>query len=81
MKGKIVKGIAGFYYVKTVDGIYVAKARGQFKNSGITPMVGDDVEMQITHVKDRESGKTLEVGLPWVTSRKFCRKTVRYHRS
>ena len=54
MKGKIVKGIAGFYYVKTVDGIYVAKARGQFKNSGITPMVGDDVEMQITHVKDRE---------------------------
>lgn len=54
MKGKIVKGIAGFYYVKTVDGIYVAKAKGQFKNSGITPMVGDDVEMQITHVKDRE---------------------------
>lgn len=55
MRGKIVKGIAGFYYVDTGDEVYVAKARGVFKNTGLTPMVGDDVEIEITHAKDKEA--------------------------
>ena len=41
MKGTIVKGIAGFYYVKHEDKVYQCKARGVFKNDGIKPMVGD----------------------------------------
>ena len=41
MKGTIVKGIAGFYYVKHEDEVYQCKARGVFKNDGIKPMVGD----------------------------------------
>lgn len=41
MKGTIVKGIAGFYYVKHEDNVYQCKARGVFKNDGIKPMVGD----------------------------------------
>ena len=41
MKGTIVKGIAGFYYVKHEDKVYQCKARGIFKNDGIKPMVGD----------------------------------------
>lgn len=43
MKGIIIKGIAGFYYVKTEDRVYQCKARGIFKKDGITPHVGDEV--------------------------------------
>lgn len=43
MKGIIVKGIAGFYYVKAGEKIYQCKARGIFKKDGITPYVGDEV--------------------------------------
>ncbi len=46
MRGKIVKGIAGFYYVFAEDGkIYECKARGIFRNKGIKPLVGDDVSL------------------------------------
>lgn len=43
MKGIIIKGIAGFYYVKAEGKVYQCKARGIFKKDGITPYVGDDV--------------------------------------
>jgi len=48
MRGKIIKGIAGFYYVH--DGhsrIYECKAKGIFRNRKIKPLVGDDVEFDI----------------------------------
>ena len=47
MQGIIVKGIAGFYYVKVDQYVYQCKARGIFKNRGIVPTVGDLVEMQV----------------------------------
>lgn len=43
MKGTIVKGIAGFYYVKTKEELYQCRARGVFKKEGISPAVGDEV--------------------------------------
>ncbi|NLY71785.1 MAG: ribosome small subunit-dependent GTPase A [Clostridiales bacterium] len=43
MQGIIVKGIAGFYYVETEEGIYQCKARGIFRKDGIIPRVGDNV--------------------------------------
>ena len=43
IKGKILKAISGFYYVKTDDAIYECKARGSFRNSNISPLAGDDV--------------------------------------
>ena len=46
MKGTIVKGIAGFYYVKHEDEVYQCKARGNFRNDGIKPMVGDFVTFE-----------------------------------
>lgn len=46
MKGTIVKGIAGFYYVKHEDKIYQCKARGIFKKDDIKPLVGDFVEFE-----------------------------------
>ena len=48
MRGIIIKGIAGFYYVKTEDEIYETKARGVFRKRNITPMVGDNVKISRT---------------------------------
>ena len=48
MQGKIVKGIAGFYYVHIEnEGIFECKARGVFRKDNRKPLVGDDVEMEI----------------------------------
>lgn len=49
MQGKIVKGIAGFYYVHvSCRGVYECKAKGIFRKDNIKPLVGDDVEIEIT---------------------------------
>lgn len=47
MKGLIIKGIGGFYYVKTASGIFQAKGRGIFKKEGITLAVGDQVDIEL----------------------------------
>ncbi len=47
MTGKIVKGIAGFYYVYTPLGLVECKARGIFRKEGIKPLVGDNVEIEL----------------------------------
>ena len=55
MQGKIIKGIAGFYYVHVAgSGVYECKAKGIFRKDGVKPLVGDDVEMEVTHEKDME---------------------------
>lgn len=55
MTGKIIKGIAGFYYVN--DGrnhIYECKAKGIFRNRKIKPLVGDNVEFTILDEEEKE---------------------------
>lgn len=47
LEGRIIKGIGGFYYVKTTDGIYECKARGRFRHDGVMPMVGDKVTISL----------------------------------
>ena len=48
MQGKIVKGIAGFYYVHVVgSGIYECKAKGIFRKDKMKPLVGDNVQIDI----------------------------------
>lgn len=47
MRGKIVKGIAGFYYVHSGERIYECKARGVFRKDNRKPLVGDDVEFTV----------------------------------
>lgn len=48
MTGKILKGIAGFYYVHAGDGnLYECRAKGIFRSRNIKPLVGDDVEFGI----------------------------------
>lgn len=56
MQGIITKGIGGFYYIKTEDGLYECKARGKFRLDELTPMVGDKVEIKI----DNNSKGTIE---------------------
>lgn len=48
MQGKIVKGIAGFYYVYVEGaGIYECKAKGALRNQRLKPLVGDMAEISI----------------------------------
>lgn len=54
MKGKIIRGIAGFYYVHTVDGVYECKARGVFRKDNRKPLVGDDVLMDVVDPEEKK---------------------------
>lgn len=48
MQGKIIKGIAGFYYVYAQnEQTYECKAKGIFRNQNVKPLVGDNVELEI----------------------------------
>ncbi len=47
MEGKIIKGIGGFYYIKTEEGIIECKARGKFRHKDMKPMVGDNVTIKV----------------------------------
>lgn len=61
LTGKIIKGIAGFYYVDTQAlGLFECKAKGLFRNKNIKPLVGDNV---IIHVIDEEKklGSIIEI--------------------
>lgn len=53
--GRVVKLIAGFYYVKTDDNeIYACHAKGLFRKTGEKPLVGDMVKITVTDEKDME---------------------------
>lgn len=53
MQGKIMKGIAGFYYVYAKESpqkkgkLYECKAKGVFRKNNIKPLVGDDVVLEV----------------------------------
>ena len=58
MQGKIVKGIAGFYYVNVVEsGAYECKAKGIFRKEKIKPLVGDNVEIE--RIAAKQSGREI----------------------
>ncbi len=48
MTGIILKALSSFYYVECDGQVYECKARGSFRKSGITPLVCDRVEFDIT---------------------------------
>lgn len=45
LEGKIIKNISDTYTVKTEKGNYECKARGKFRDMGLTPLVGDNVKI------------------------------------
>ena len=68
MTGKIIKGIAGFYYVHDgKDRVYECKAKGIFRNKKIKPLVGDNVEFSVL---DEAGGRAISMPsfpgpMPW----------------
>ena len=59
MTGKIMKGIAGFYYVDVEEsGIYECKAKGIFRKEGQKPLVGDLVEIEILDEVEKTGNMT-----------------------
>lgn len=60
-QGKIVKGIAGFYYVYVAgSGLYECKAKGAFRKKKIKPLVGDDVQIDIIS-EEEKTGNVEEI--------------------
>ena len=61
MEGKIIKGIAGFYYCYIENhGLYECKAKGIFRNKDIKPLVGDNVRIEILD-DSQKKGNIVEV--------------------
>ncbi len=56
MKGKIIRQVAGYYYVYGYeDGqVHQCRARGIFRKDGFKPLVGDEAEFHLTHTEDTE---------------------------
>ncbi len=61
MHGRIIKGIAGFYYVNTKEyGVIECKAKGIFRNRNVKPLVGDEVEIELLDA-DKKEGSITEI--------------------
>lgn len=60
MTGIIIKALSGFYYVNSDEKTYTCRARGSFRKSGISPLVGDRVEFSA----DGENNGTVDKILP-----------------
>lgn len=61
MKGRIIRGIAGFYYVQVPLGkIYECKAKGIFRKDKKKPLPGDFVEMDVLN-EEKATGNIREI--------------------
>ena len=59
MEGKIIRGIAGFYYVHANGmGVFECKAKGIFRNNNIKPLVGDNVTLEILDMENMSGNIT-----------------------
>ena len=45
-RGRIEKALSGFYYVNTGSGTLRCRARGKFRREGLSPLVGDWVQIR-----------------------------------
>lgn len=50
--GRIIKALSGFYYVEFNGALYQARARGLFRKTEESPIVGDFVDFQIENETD-----------------------------
>ena len=55
MQGLIVENISNLYKIKVQNKIYEANARGKLKKEEITPVVGDEVEIQILDEENKKA--------------------------
>lgn len=60
-QGRIIKGVGGFYTVLMQDGSScVCKARGLFRKQGVTPLIGDEVEIELNSSRSRMDGRAAD---------------------
>lgn len=69
VQGTIIKGIAGFYYVKAGENLYECKARGKFRNQNIVPVIGDNVLISIKE-EENSGDRYLEGTIEEILERK-----------
>lgn len=61
MQGKIIKGIAGFYYVQAEnESQYECKAKGIFRKDHKKPLVGDEVTIEVLDEEEKK-GSIIEL--------------------
>ena len=58
--GRIIRGVGGFYYVHTGDGVYECRARGIFRKMGQKPLVGDKVHIEVLD-ENAKTGNLTEI--------------------
>lgn len=60
MVGYILKGIGGFYYVETSEGVFECKAKGKFRKEKLVPVAGDRVEITVRESQENTIDCILE---------------------
>lgn len=55
MKGKIIRGVAGFYVVESAGKRCMCRARGLFRRKGIKPLVGDLIRAEEAVTEESEA--------------------------
>ena len=60
LDGVILKGIGGFYYVKTTEGVFECKAKGKFRKEKISPLAGDKVSITIRNDEENTIDEIFE---------------------
>lgn len=64
LKGRIIKGVGGLYFIKTSKGVIKSRARGVFRVEKLTPLIGDIVNIRISeednmgYIKEIEKRQT-----------------------
>lgn len=51
-KGKIIKALSGFYYVRDGESVYQCRGRGLFRKQKVSPLVGDWVEYEASNIQE-----------------------------
>lgn len=54
LDGRIMKGIGGFYYINTQNGVYECHARGKFRKESEKPCIGDRVKISIVDEAEKQ---------------------------
>ena len=58
LEGRILKGVGGFYYVHTEEGVFQCRAKGLFRRKELKPLAGDRCVIELTHTDDVEGNVT-----------------------
>ena len=48
MEGRIIRALSGYYYVQTDEDVITCRARGKFRHTGMSPLVGDRVTLEMS---------------------------------